>query len=62
VDRRLEQSLQLGATVVSSRMSFLPLTVKSRLPTWAPLIGLYLKSPLKPLGKQMLVRARPKRK
>lgn len=38
---------------------FLPLTVKSRLPTWPPLIGLYLRSPLKPLGKQMLVRARP---
>lgn len=39
---------------------FLPLTVKSRLPAWSPLIGLYLASPVKPLGKQMLVRARPK--
>lgn len=38
---------------------FLPLTVKSQLPTWPPLIGIYLRSPLKPLGKQMLVRARP---
>ena len=43
------------------RPRFLPLTVKSRLPAWAPLIGLYLDSPFKPLGKQMLVRARPKR-
>ena len=40
---------------------FLPLTVKSRLPTWAPLIGLYLASPVKPMGKQMLVRAKPRR-
>ena len=38
---------------------FLPLTVKSRMPVWPPLIGLYLNSPFKPLGKQMFVRARP---
>ena len=38
---------------------FLPLTVKSRLPVWPPLIGLYLNSPFKPMGKQMFVRARP---
>lgn len=50
-----------GFELVEVRPRFLPLTVKSRLPTWAPLIGLYLNSPVKPLGKQMLVRARPKR-
>lgn len=37
---------------------FLPLTVKSRLPAWPFLIWLYLKLPFKPLGKQMLIRAR----
>ena len=50
-----------GFEPIEVRPRFLPLTVKSRLPTWAPLIGLYLRSPLKPLGKQMLVRARPVR-
>jgi SAM-dependent methyltransferase len=47
-----------GWEVIEMRPRFLPLTVKSRLPVWPPLIGAYLKSPLKPLGKQMLVRAR----
>jgi hypothetical protein len=51
-----------GFEPVEIHARFLPLTVKSRLPTWAPLIGLYLNSPVKPLGKQMLVRARPKRR
>ena len=51
-----------GFEPVEVHERFLPLTVKSRLPTWAPLIGLYLASPLKPLGKQMLVRARPRRR
>ena len=41
------------------RPRFLPLTVKSKLPVWPPLIGLYLHSPFKPLAKQMFVRARP---
>jgi SAM-dependent methyltransferase len=50
-----------GFETVEVRPRFLPLTVKSRLPTWGPLVGLYLHSPLKPLGKQMLVRARPVR-
>jgi SAM-dependent methyltransferase len=50
-----------GFEPVEVRPRFLPLTVKSRLPAWGPLIGLYLASPLKPLGKQMLVRARPRR-
>ena len=45
--------------VLEVRPRFLPLTVKSRLPVWPPLIGLYLNSPFKPLGKQMLITARP---
>ncbi len=40
---------------------FLPLTIKSRLPVWSILIRAYLVAPIKPAGKQMLVRARPKR-
>ena len=38
---------------------FLPLTLKSRLKVSPFLIRLYLLSPIKPLGKQMLVQARP---
>ena len=49
-----------GWEVIDVQPRFLPLTVKSRLPVWPPLIGAYLKSPVKPLGKQMLVRARPR--
>ncbi|HUE79932.1 MAG TPA: class I SAM-dependent methyltransferase [Sphingomicrobium sp.] len=45
--------------VFDMRPRFLPLTVKSRMPVWPPLIGLYLNSPVKPLAKQMFVRARP---
>jgi SAM-dependent methyltransferase len=40
---------------------FLPLTIKSRLPVWPALIRLYLALPFKPLGKQMLITARPTR-
>lgn len=40
---------------------FLPLTLKSRLKVSPLLIRLYLLSPIKPLGKQMLVQARPTR-
>lgn len=40
---------------------FLPLTLKSRLKVSPLLIRLYLSSPIKPLGKQMLVQARPNR-
>jgi ubiquinone/menaquinone biosynthesis C-methylase UbiE len=40
---------------------FMPLTVKSRIKVWAPLIWMYLHSPIKPFGKQMLVFARPRR-
>jgi SAM-dependent methyltransferase len=50
-----------GFEPIEVRPRFLPLTVKSRLPTWGPLVGLYLRSPVKPMGKQMLVRARPAR-
>jgi hypothetical protein len=49
-----------GWEVIEVRSKFLPLTIKSRLPVWPPLIALYLKLPIKPLGKQMLVRARPR--
>jgi len=48
-----------GWQVVESRPRFLPLSVKSRLPTWPLLIALYLKMPFKPLGKQMLLVAKP---
>jgi SAM-dependent methyltransferase len=40
---------------------FLPLTVKSRLPVSPWLIRAYLASPVKVLGKQMLISARPRR-
>ena len=40
---------------------FMPLSVKSRLPVNALLIRAWLASPFKPIGKQMLIRARPKR-
>ena len=38
---------------------FLPLTVRSRLPVHPWLIGAWLACPLKPMGQQMLLRARP---
>jgi SAM-dependent methyltransferase len=47
-----------GYEVIEVQPRFLPLTVKSRLPVSPALIGLYLKSPVKPMGKQMLIRAR----
>jgi SAM-dependent methyltransferase len=50
-----------GWEVVEVQPRFLPLTIKSRLPVSEALIGAYLASPFKPLGKQMLVRARPQR-
>ena len=50
-----------GWEVIQVRARFLPLTVKSRLPVWPALIALYLALPFKPLGKQMLVRARPRK-
>ena len=50
-----------GYEVVEVIPRFLPLTVKSRVPVSPWLIAAYLASPIKPLGKQMLVRARPRR-
>ena len=40
---------------------FMPLTVKGRLPVTPLLIRAWLVSPIKPMGKQMLIRARPVR-
>ena len=48
-----------GYEVTEVRPRFLPLSVKSRLPVSPWLIAAYLASPMKPLGKQMLVCARP---
>jgi hypothetical protein len=48
-----------GFEVIDVRPRFLPLTIKSRLPVSPLLIRLYLLSPWKICGKQMLVRARP---
>jgi len=48
-----------GFDVIEIRPRFLPLTVKSRLPVSPWLIRAYLASPIKPLAKQMLIRARP---
>jgi SAM-dependent methyltransferase len=45
--------------VITCKPRFLPLTLKSRLKVSPSLIRLYLLSPVKPLGKQMLIRARP---
>ena len=50
-----------GFEIVECRPRFLPLTIKSRLPVSPALIRLYLASPVKPMGKQMLVRARVRR-
>lgn len=50
-----------GYDVLDVRPRFLPLTVKSRMPVSPLLIRAYLASPIKPLGKQMLIRARPRR-
>jgi SAM-dependent methyltransferase len=50
-----------GWEVLEVKPRFLPLTVKSRLPVSQWLIALYLRMPFKPMGKQMLLRARPVR-
>ena len=47
-----------GFDVIEIRPRFLPLSVKSPLPISPWLIKAYLASPIKPLAKQMLVRAR----
>jgi SAM-dependent methyltransferase len=46
-----------GFRVVECKPRFLPLTIKSRMPVFPALIRLYLALPVKPLGKQMLIRA-----
>jgi len=46
-----------GFQVIEMRPRFLPLTIKSRLPVHPFLIAAYLKSPIKPLAKQMFLRA-----
>jgi hypothetical protein len=48
-----------GYEIVACHPRFMPLTVKSRLKISPSLIRLYLKSPVKPLGKQMLIVAKP---
>jgi len=40
---------------------FMPLSMKGHLPIHPILIRAWLASPIKPMGKQMLVRARPRR-
>jgi SAM-dependent methyltransferase len=49
-----------GWEVLEIRPRFLPLTVKSRLPVHPLLIRAWLISPFKPIGKQMLLKARPR--
>ncbi len=59
-DRSLGDLLRAhGFRVLESIPRFLPLTIESRLPVWKPLVRLYLRLPVRPLGKQMLVRAVP---
>ena len=50
-----------GGAVFLVEPRFMPLSVKSRLPVRPFLIRAWLAVPFKPLGKQMLVCARPKR-
>lgn len=47
-----------GYDIVECTPRFLPLTIKSRFKVWSFLIWLYLHSPFKPMGKQMLLIAR----
>jgi SAM-dependent methyltransferase len=48
-----------GYLILEIHPRFLPLTIKSRLPVSTLLIHAYLMSPIKPMGKQMLIRALP---
>ncbi|MEM6489523.1 MAG: class I SAM-dependent methyltransferase [Pseudomonadota bacterium] len=50
-----------GFEPVEVRPRFLPLSIKGGLPVHPLLIRAYLLSPIKPIGKQMLVVARPRR-
>jgi SAM-dependent methyltransferase len=59
-DRSLADFLSVNGFVVTEcHPRFLPLTIKSRMPVSPTLIRLYLAMPVKPLGKQMLLRAVP---
>ncbi len=49
-----------GYDVLTVEPRFLPLTVKSRLPVSSWLIRAYLASPIRILGKQMLISAKPR--
>jgi SAM-dependent methyltransferase len=49
-----------GWEILEINPRFLPLTLKSRQPTSPWLIRAWLISPIKPTGKQMLIRARPR--
>lgn len=46
-----------GFRVIECKPRFLPLTLISKLPVWPFLIRLYLLLPVKPMGKQMFLRA-----
>ena len=50
-----------GYDVIECVPRFLPLTIKSRFPVSPLLIRLYLSLPWRPMGKQMLIRARVRR-
>ena len=58
-DRGLVDLLTANGFEVTRRMPrFLPLSMKSRLPVCPLLVRLYVRSPFKPLAKQMLIQAR----
>jgi hypothetical protein len=50
-----------GYEVLQVEPRFMPLSVKGRLPIRPFLIRAWLASPIKPIGKQMLIRARARR-
>jgi len=57
-DRSLCDFLQThGFRILQCCPRFLPLTIKSRLPVFPLLIRTYLRLPIKPMGKQMFIRA-----
>ncbi len=47
-----------GFYIIKSKPKFLPFSLKSKLPKIRPLIWLYLRFPIKPLAKQMLIIAK----
>jgi SAM-dependent methyltransferase len=49
-----------GWDVLQVEPRFMPLTVKGRLPVNERLVQMWLASPWKPIGKQMLIRAKPR--